>query len=144
MWGSGRRLASARQTIRITHDTSAIVNGTTLLTDAQRTVLLNNILPSALGRITGYLQVDPVVGNLLASRTCTKLYSAGTTYAGKCAGYATTPPLCSPANPTITIPNWLLGTNCTNYSSVRRLAAGSCCRVAWRCERTFPGCGDLG
>ncbi len=115
---SERRLGAARQPIRITTDTSR-VNTAPLLTADQRTLLLQYMLPTALGRITAALSVDPVEGPLRASRQCLSRY-VSTDLIGKCASYNASLPLCNTL-PNVFIPENLLGSNCTDYSNVQWL-----------------------
>ncbi len=136
---SDRRLTTVRQPIRIVLDTSA-VDAAPLLSASQRTVLLQNMLPTAVQRITAALKVDPVVGPLLASPPCRSRYSGQSPLAGKCSEYLTTLPQCS-SSPPISIPERLLGSNCTDYSNVRAALAvpSVCCACVPLCWTLRPG-----
>jgi hypothetical protein len=71
VWCSGRRLSGVgRQPLRLLFNTSAVVV-TAELTAAKRDFLLNTVLPQAEAKLEALVKVDPVAGNLLASRFCT-------------------------------------------------------------------------
>lgn len=136
---SERRLQTTRQPIRITTDTSR-VNSAPALTSDQRTLLLQYMLPTALARITAALTVDPVEGPLRASRQCLSRYIS-TDLVGKCASYNASLPLCNTL-PNVYIPENLLGSNCTDYSNVRRgsLLARTACAHAVNAEYDLSLC----
>ena len=104
--------------MRITFNTTGITNPAQalLLTTTQRNLLTTNVLPDAKAFLQSLLQVDPVVGNLFASRRCISIYSNGV-----CAAYSTSLPTCG-SSPSVTIPQSYVSAgyhSCTSSSNVR-------------------------
>jgi hypothetical protein len=70
--------AADRLPIRVTFDTTSVTDTAqaTLLSSAQRALIMGNVLPDAQAVIQNLLSVNRVVGNLTASRQCTSVFTS--------------------------------------------------------------------
>jgi hypothetical protein len=114
-----RRLSGAgRANIRIVADTSQLTLNANF-SSAQRSFLTSSVLPVAISNLTSLLLVDPVSGNLTATRDCTGYVGSGAN-AGKCSSYSTSLPSCGSVPP-VSIPLSYIAdtyTGCTNNNDV--------------------------
>lgn len=114
-----RRLSGAgRANIRIFADTSQLVLNANF-TSSQRSFLVASVLPVAISNLTALLLVDPVSGNLTATRQCMGYVGSGAN-AGKCSSFSTSLPSCG-VTPPLSIPLSYMAnayTGCTDNNDV--------------------------
>jgi hypothetical protein len=137
----GRRLlSSSTLPIRLGFDTSAVASASGI-TDTQRQLIINTVLPEAQALLQSLLSVDRVVGNLFASRRCLSAYPNGV-----CASYSQTLPTCG-LTPGLTLPQTVVAASyhsCTNGNNVCSPRAGgrgcACTTVCCRCGCAATHC----
>ncbi len=114
-----RRLAGTLQPIRVTYNTTTVAS-TAAITAAQKAMLISTLLPDVQATLQSLLSLNPVQGNLFASRSCESAWSNGV-----CASYSSSLPSCGSGSPSITIPQAFVAaaySSCTSSNNVRTVS----------------------